>query len=84
MKEFRLFFLNGINQSNEAVLKKKSKIISDAFFKVWYNCALKWQCLLVANKMIPMPKGTYLPPVTLIAAVVTLIMATSAMLILSF
>lgn len=82
MKEFKLLFLNGINQSNEAVLKKKKN--SDAFFKVWYNCALKWQCLLVANKMIPMPKGTYLPPVTLIAAVVTLIMATSAMLILSF
>lgn len=82
MKEFKLLFLNGINQSNEAVLKKKN--FSDAFFKVWYNCALKWQCLLVANKMIPMPKGTYLPPVTLIAAVVTLIMATSAMLILSF
>lgn len=84
MKEFKLLFLNGINQTNEAVLKKKSKIISDAFFKVLYNCGLKWQCLLVANKMIPMPKGTYLPPVTLIAAVVTLIMATSAMLILSF
>lgn len=31
--------------------------------------------------MIPMPKETHLPPVTLIAAVV---MATSAMLILSF